>query len=59
MAAALALHATGRAARLAGKGRGMIPQDVVRRLPEALSEWGTGSTDLDPSGVLLDLDPAS
>jgi NAD(P)H-hydrate epimerase len=57
-AAALALHSSGRAARLAGKGRGLVPDDVTRRLPEALAESGEGHTELTVSGLLFDQDPA-
>jgi hydroxyethylthiazole kinase-like uncharacterized protein yjeF len=57
-AGALALQVSGRAARRAAKGRGLIPDDVVAHLPEALAERGEGSTDLSVSGLLLDQDPA-
>jgi NAD(P)H-hydrate epimerase len=57
-AAALALHATGRAARRAGRGRGLLPDDIVEHLPGALAEAGEGETDLGIDGVLFDQDPA-
>jgi len=57
-AAALALHVSGRGARLAGKGRGLVPEDVVAMLPRALQEDGSGDTDLGFPGVLFDQDPA-
>jgi NAD(P)H-hydrate repair Nnr-like enzyme with NAD(P)H-hydrate dehydratase domain len=57
-AAALALHTSGRAARLAARGRGLIPEDVIERLPDALAESGEGASDLRFPGVLFDQDPA-
>jgi NAD(P)H-hydrate epimerase len=57
-AAALALYACGRAARLANRGRGLISDDLVEQLSTALAETGPGNTDLDPFGLVLDLDPA-
>jgi NAD(P)H-hydrate epimerase len=57
-AAALALYACGRAAALARRGRGLISEDVVEHLSVALAEAGPGVTDLDPFGVVLDLDAA-
>jgi NAD(P)H-hydrate epimerase len=56
LAAARALYACGRAARLAVRGRGLLPEDVVEHLADALAEEGAGATELDPFGVLLDLD---
>jgi NAD(P)H-hydrate epimerase len=58
LAAALALQVSGRAARRAAKGRGLIPDDVVAHLPDALAERGEGSTDLRVSGLLFDQDAA-
>jgi NAD(P)H-hydrate repair Nnr-like enzyme with NAD(P)H-hydrate dehydratase domain len=57
-AAALALHVSGRAARLAAKGHGLIPDDVTQRLPDALAEHGDGDSELTVSGLLFDQDPA-
>jgi NAD(P)H-hydrate repair Nnr-like enzyme with NAD(P)H-hydrate dehydratase domain len=57
-AAALALHASGRAARLAAKGHGLIPDDVTDLLPDALAERGDGYSELTVSGLLFDQDPA-
>jgi NAD(P)H-hydrate repair Nnr-like enzyme with NAD(P)H-hydrate dehydratase domain len=57
-AAALALHATGRAARRAARGRGLLPEDVAYHLPDALLEAGEGTCDLDLPGVVFDQDPA-
>ncbi len=56
-AGALALHLSGRAAARARRGEGLLPRDVVAELPGALSEEGSGVTDLDLPFVLLDLDP--
>lgn len=50
-AAALALYYAGRAADLAGRGRGLLPRDVAAALPHALLE---GAPDPAP-GVLLEI----
>lgn len=55
---AVGLFLTGRAARLTGRGAGLVPSDVIRWLPEALAEEGNGVTDLDLPFVLFDADPA-
>lgn len=57
VAAALGLQASGRAAARRGPG-GVLPEDVIGALPEALREEGSGDTDLDLPFVQLDLDPA-
>lgn len=57
-AGAVGLYLTGRAAVVAGRGKALTPGDVVRWLPQALSERGEGSSDLELPFVLLDLDPA-
>ncbi len=57
-AGAVGLYLTGRAAAVAGLGRALTPGDVVRWLPQALSERGAGASDLELPFVLLDLDPA-
>jgi len=57
-AASLGLYLTGRATRLAGRGAGLVPSDVVRWLPEALTEPGVSTTDLDLPFVSFDADPA-
>ncbi len=57
-AAAAALYVTGRAARLAGRGRGLTPSDVLRWIPDALEERAPSATDLDLPFVLFDADPA-
>lgn len=58
VAAGLALHVSGRAAVLAGRGPGLLPSDVPPRIPDALREEGPGDTDLPMAGVLFDQDPA-
>lgn len=55
-AGAVGLHLTGRAATVAGKGKALTPPDVVRWLPDALSERGRGVSDLGLPFVILDLD---
>jgi NAD(P)H-hydrate epimerase len=57
-AGAAGLYLTGRAAAVAGRGPALSPGDVVRWLPQALSERGAGASDLGLPFVLLDLDPA-
>jgi NAD(P)H-hydrate epimerase len=57
-AGALALHLSGRAARLAGRGRGLTPSDVVRWLPDALTERGPAEDRLGLPFVVFDLDRA-
>jgi ADP-dependent NAD(P)H-hydrate dehydratase / NAD(P)H-hydrate epimerase len=54
-AGALALFLSGRAAELAGRGRGLLPRDVAEHLPAALA--GSGAARHLPRGarVLLDL----
>jgi hydroxyethylthiazole kinase-like uncharacterized protein yjeF len=56
-AAALALFYAGRAAEIAGRGRGLIPRDVADALPFALADDGADAEPLLP-GVLLDLHAA-
>lgn len=55
-AAALALFYTGRAGRLADRGAGLIPGDIIDALPAALDEKGLGWTDLDLPFVVFDQD---
>lgn len=57
-AGSVALYLTGRAARLAGRGAGLTPADVVRWLAEARSEEVAPHTELDLPFVLFDQDPA-
>jgi ADP-dependent NAD(P)H-hydrate dehydratase / NAD(P)H-hydrate epimerase len=57
-AGAVGLYVTGRAARLARRGPGLTPSDVVHHIPDALTESGSSVTDLDLPFVLFDADPA-
>lgn len=67
-AGALGLYLTGRAARLADRGAGLVPSDVAQTVPEVLAELaetpgdeggaGYGDTDLDLPFVIFDADPA-
>jgi NAD(P)H-hydrate epimerase len=57
-AASLALHSTGRAAALTGKGESLLPSDIAEALSEALNE-APEESDLGFSFVTLDLDPPS
>jgi NAD(P)H-hydrate epimerase len=57
-AGALGLYLSGRAARLAARGPGMIPEDIIEHLPAALAEAGDGVTELDLPAVVFDNDPA-
>jgi len=55
-AASLALHYTGRAAALTGKGEGLLPSDIAESLSGAMDEAAEES-DLGFPFVTLDLDP--
>ncbi len=57
-AAALALFFTGRAAELAGRGRGLLPRDIAECLPAALLEDVEDGLSRLPPGVFLDLPAA-
>jgi NAD(P)H-hydrate epimerase len=57
-AAAAALWFAGRAAELAGRGRGLLPRDVADALPAALLEPPARESALDLPGIVLDLPPA-
>jgi NAD(P)H-hydrate repair Nnr-like enzyme with NAD(P)H-hydrate dehydratase domain len=57
-AGAVGLFLSGRAARLAGRGAGLAPSDVVRCLPDALVERGDATSDLLLPFVTFDADPA-
>ncbi|HEX8213500.1 MAG TPA: NAD(P)H-hydrate dehydratase [Longimicrobium sp.] len=57
-AAALALFHAGRAAEIAGRGRGLIPRDVAEALPSALCDRPAETSDLGLPGITLDLPPA-
>jgi ADP-dependent NAD(P)H-hydrate dehydratase / NAD(P)H-hydrate epimerase len=54
-AAALGLWHCGRAAEIAGRGRGLIPRDVSDAVPEALLEAPSYESDLGVAGITLDL----
>jgi NAD(P)H-hydrate epimerase len=56
-AGAVALYCTGRAAGLAGRGPALIPSDVIRWMPESLSEETEPDSDLDLPFVTYDADP--
>ena len=55
IAAGLGLWYCGRAAEIAGRGRGLMPRDVAEAIPSALLESPALS---DIAGILLDLHPA-
>lgn len=56
-AASVGLYLSGRAARLAGRGAGLTPGDVIRWLPEAREEPDEPGSELDLPFVLYDQDP--
>ena len=56
-AGVVGLYLTGRAARLAGRGAGLIPTDVARWLPDARTEPGAAVSDLGLPFVTFDADP--
>ncbi|HUF75451.1 MAG TPA: NAD(P)H-hydrate dehydratase [Longimicrobiales bacterium] len=55
---AAGLYLSGRAARLAGRGAGLVPSDVIRWLPEAMAEEADPVSDLDLPFVVFDADAA-
>lgn len=57
-AAALGLYVSGRAARTAGRGAGLVPSDVAGTLPDILVEEGEPATELDLPFVIFDADRA-
>lgn len=57
-AAGAGLYFAGRAAEIAGRGRGLIPRDVADALPSALLEVLPAESALALPGILLDLPPA-
>ncbi len=58
-AGAVALHLTGRAATIAGRGAALVPSDVIERLPDALVEEPAGADGpLALPFVTFDADPA-
>lgn len=52
------LYFAGRAAQIAGRGRGLIPRDVADALPAALLEEVPAESALGLPGIVLDLPPA-
>jgi NAD(P)H-hydrate epimerase len=59
IAAGLGLWYCGRAAEIAGRGRGLIPRDVSDGIPDALLEAPAGESDFRGLGVTLDLPAAT
>jgi NAD(P)H-hydrate epimerase len=57
-AAGAALWFAGRAAELAGRGRGVLPRDVADALPTPLLEAPAAESSLGLPGIVLDLPPA-
>ncbi len=57
-AGSVGLYLAGRAARLAGRGAALTPSDVLRWLPEALSEPRKAYSDLSMPFITFDADPA-
>jgi hydroxyethylthiazole kinase-like uncharacterized protein yjeF len=57
-AAGFSLYLAGRAAEIAGRGRGLLPRDVAEALPAALAELHAGDATPPFPGVLLDLPAA-
>jgi hydroxyethylthiazole kinase-like uncharacterized protein yjeF len=57
-AAGAGLYFAGRAAEIAGRGRGLIPRDVADALPAALLEDAPGESALGLPGIVLDLPAA-
>jgi NAD(P)H-hydrate epimerase len=57
-AAGLGLWHCGRAAELAGRGRGLLPRDVAEHVPDALLEAHADESELGVAGVTLDLHAA-
>jgi ADP-dependent NAD(P)H-hydrate dehydratase / NAD(P)H-hydrate epimerase len=54
-AAGLALFYAGRAAEIAGRGRGLIPRDIPDALPAAILEEPPRESELGLPGIVLDL----
>jgi hypothetical protein len=50
------LHLAGRAAELAGRGRGLLPRDIAEALPEVLAF--SGELELPQAPFLADVPPA-
>ncbi|HSU15755.1 NAD(P)H-hydrate dehydratase [Longimicrobium sp.] len=57
-AAGLGLWYCGRAAEIAGRGRGLIPRDVAGAVPDALLESPSPESELGIAGLTLDLHAA-
>ncbi|HVH13138.1 MAG TPA: ADP/ATP-dependent (S)-NAD(P)H-hydrate dehydratase, partial [Longimicrobium sp.] len=57
-AAGAGLYLAGRAAEIAGRGRGLLPRDVADALPTALLEEAPRESPLGLPGILLDLPAA-
>ncbi|HEX9939366.1 MAG TPA: NAD(P)H-hydrate dehydratase [Longimicrobium sp.] len=55
VAAGLGLWYCGRAAELAGRGRGLLPRDVAEHVPAAILESPPSDSELGIAGVTLDL----
>jgi len=55
IAAGLGLWYCGRAAELAGRGRGLLPRDVAEHVPDAMLEKPVDESDLGIAGVTVDL----
>jgi ADP-dependent NAD(P)H-hydrate dehydratase / NAD(P)H-hydrate epimerase len=58
IAAALALFYAGRAAEIAGRGRGLLPRDIVESISAAMMDDGTDDGEPLLPGLLLDLHAA-
>lgn len=58
VAGSVGLYLSGRAGRIAGRGAGLTPSDVVRWLPEARTESGGSTEELGLPLVRFDDDPA-
>ncbi|HEU4558469.1 MAG TPA: NAD(P)H-hydrate dehydratase [Longimicrobium sp.] len=58
VAAGLGLWYCGRAAELAGRGRGLLPRDVAEHVPAAILESLSPDSELGIAGVTLDLHAA-
>jgi len=56
VAGSVGLYLTGRAAHIAGRGAALTPSDVVRWLPDALTEEAVSRNDLDLPFVTYDAD---
>jgi NAD(P)H-hydrate epimerase len=57
-AAGLGLWYCGRAAEIAGRGRGLLPRDVADAVPDALLERAPDESPLALPGITIDLHPA-